>query len=118
MSVVMEEYDEQLYNRQLYVMGHEAQKRLAASDVLIIGLDGLGVEVAKNIILAGVKSVTLHDPTPVTYMDLSSQFYVTEADLGKPKADASVGKLAELNQYVTVRVSAEALTEDFIKRLV
>lgn len=31
------EIDESLYSRQLYVMGHEAQKRMAASDVLIIG---------------------------------------------------------------------------------
>ena len=31
------EIDEGLYSRQLYVMGHEAQKRMAASDVLIIG---------------------------------------------------------------------------------
>jgi hypothetical protein len=29
--------DEGLYSRQLYVMGHEAQKRMASSDVLIIG---------------------------------------------------------------------------------
>lgn len=32
-----EKIDEGLYSRQLYVMGHEAQKRMQASDVLIIG---------------------------------------------------------------------------------
>ncbi len=32
-----EEIDEGLYSRQLYVMGHEAQRRMAASDVLIVG---------------------------------------------------------------------------------
>jgi len=32
-----EKIDESLYSRQLYVMGHEAQKRMQASDVLIIG---------------------------------------------------------------------------------
>lgn len=31
------EIDEGLYSRQLYVMGHEAQRRMAASDVLIVG---------------------------------------------------------------------------------
>jgi len=34
---------------------------------------GLGIEVAKNIILGGVKSVTLHDPEKVEIADLSSQ---------------------------------------------
>ena len=42
-----------LYSRQLYVMGHAAMKKMATSDVLIVGLSGLGVEAAKNVILAG-----------------------------------------------------------------
>ena len=55
--------DEDLYSRQLYVLGHEAMRRMATSNVLISGLGGLGVEIAKNVILGGVKSVTLHDST-------------------------------------------------------
>lgn len=41
------EVDESLYSRQLYVFGHEAQKKMGSSDVLIIGLQGLGVEAGK-----------------------------------------------------------------------
>lgn len=33
--------DEGLYSRQLYVLGHEAMKRMSQSDVLIVGLKGL-----------------------------------------------------------------------------
>lgn len=36
---------------------------------------------AKNVILAGVKSVTLHDAGEATLRDLSSQFYLTKAGL-------------------------------------
>lgn len=39
------EIDESLYSRQLYVLGHEAMKRMGSSHVLIAGLRGLGVEV-------------------------------------------------------------------------
>ena len=78
--------DEKLYSRQLYVMGHEGQRQMAASNVLICGLDGVGVEIAKNVILAGVKSVTLLDDTPASWMDMGAQFYVREADLGQPRA--------------------------------
>ena len=34
--------DENLYSRQLYVMGHEAQRKMAGASVLIVGLNGLG----------------------------------------------------------------------------
>lgn len=37
--------DESLYSRQLYVFGHEAQRRMAETNVLIVGLKGLGAEI-------------------------------------------------------------------------
>ncbi|KAJ7117326.1 ubiquitin activating enzyme [Mycena crocata] len=95
--------DEGLYSRQLYVLGHEAMKKMATSNVLIVGVQGLGVEIAKDIVLAGVKSVTIFDPEPVTVQDLSSQFFLREEDIGKSRADATVPRLAELNAYVPVR---------------
>lgn len=110
------EIDEGLYSRQLYVLGHDAMRRMANSDILISGLGGLGVEIAKNVILGGVKSVTLHDQTPCTIGDLSTQYYLTEADVGKNRAEASVNQLSELNNYVRVRVYTGDLTDEFIKQ--
>lgn len=78
------------------------QRRMATSNLLIVGANGLGAEIAKNVILAGVKSVTLHDDHDAEWSDLSAQFYLTENDLGKPRAAACVSKLAELNRYVSV----------------
>ena len=48
-------------------------RKMQNSNILICGMSGLGAEIAKNIILAGVKSVTIHDAKRVTYGDLSSQ---------------------------------------------
>lgn len=56
-----------------YVLGHEAMKRMQNSNVLISGMRGLGVEVAKNVILGGVRSVTVHDQGVAEWRDLSSQ---------------------------------------------
>lgn len=98
------EIDESLYSRQLYVLGHEAMKRMGASNVLIVGMKGLGVEIAKNIALAGVKSLTLYDPTPVAIADLSSQFFLRVDDIGKPRDAVTVPRVAELNAYTPVAV--------------
>ena len=43
------EIDESLYSRQLYVLGHEAMKRMGASHVLVAGLRGLGVEIGESL---------------------------------------------------------------------
>eukprot|EP01117_Protostelium_nocturnum_P002084 TRINITY_DN12724_c0_g1_i1.p1 TRINITY_DN12724_c0_g1~~TRINITY_DN12724_c0_g1_i1.p1 ORF type:complete len:1011 (+),score=274.61 TRINITY_DN12724_c0_g1_i1:161-3193(+) len=108
--------DEGLYSRQLYVMGHEAMQKMGASNVLIVGLRGLGVEIAKNVILTGVKSVTVHDNEPVSFNDLSAQFYLSEKDIGKPRATSCVSKLAELNNYVPVSAHEGTLDDDFIAK--
>lgn len=66
-----------------------AMKKMATSNVLIVGMKGLGVEIgklllalqvehkadgiAKNVALAGVKTVTVYDPSPVEIADLGTQ---------------------------------------------
>ena len=55
------------------MLGHEAMKRMQNSNVLISGMRGLGVEIAKNVILGGVRSVTVHDQGIAEWRDLSSQ---------------------------------------------
>lgn len=101
-----DEIDEGLYSRQLYVLGHEAMRAMQKSALLIVGCDGLGVEIAKNVILAGVKSVAVYDPHPATLPDLSSNFYLTEADVAAKtsRAQACIKDLVSLNPYVNVSV--------------
>jgi ubiquitin-activating enzyme E1 len=76
--------------------------------VLIVGLRGVGVETAKNLILAGPNTVTLYDPTTVSIEDLSANFYLNEEHVGKiNRSQASCTKLQELNSYVKVNVAEE-----------
>lgn len=107
------EIDESLYSRQLYVLGHEAMKRMGSSHVLVVGMRGLGVEIAKNIALAGVKSLTLYDPKPAAIEDLSSQFFLTPDDVGKPRAAVTAPRVSELNPYTPVGVhESKDITSD------
>lgn len=107
------EIDESLYSRQLYVLGHEAMKRMGSSNILVCGLRGLGVEIAKNIALAGVKSLTLYDPKPAALADLSSQFFLHPEDVGKPRAKVTVPRVSELNPYTPVKEHpSSSLTSD------
>lgn len=104
--------DEALYSRQLYVLGREGQSKMASSTVLVCGLTGTGAELAKNVILAGVKAVTLYDPTPVTYRDLGGNPYARLGDVGQARADCCAPRLAELNPYVTVSVMQDGANGD------
>uniref|UniRef100_A0A7N0VCR0 E1 ubiquitin-activating enzyme n=1 Tax=Kalanchoe fedtschenkoi TaxID=63787 RepID=A0A7N0VCR0_KALFE len=104
--------DEDLHSRQLAVYGRETMRKLFASNILVSGMQGLGAEIAKNLVLAGVKSVTLHDEGVVELWDLSSNFVFTEEDLGKNRALASVQKLQELNNSVIISTITSNLTKE------
>lgn len=111
-----DDIDESLYSRQLYVLGHEAMRKMQHSNVLISGMNGLGVEIAKNVILGGVKAVTIHDTQTATWFDLTSQFFIREADLGKNRAEVTTPRIAELNTYVPITCSTDPLKEEFLKQ--
>ena len=98
--------DEALYSRQLYVMGHAAQRSLATSAVLLIGLSGLGAEIGKNVALAGVRALDVYDAAPATIADLSSAWLIHEEDIGERRAARAVERLGELNPHVKVGEAA------------
>ena len=102
-------------SRQLGTFGAEMMGKLVKMKVLIVGMRGLGVETAKNLILAGPKVVDIYDPTEVKIADQGSNFYISEADVGnKTRAQASIGQLGELNPYCTTNV-LDQFSNDLIK---
>lgn len=90
-------------------MGHEAQRKMMESNVLLVGCSGLGVEVAKNCVLAGIKSLTLVDEEPANDYDLGANFYLAK-DSGN-RAQACQKSLSELNPYVQVDVENAKISE-------
>ncbi|XP_063517205.1 ubiquitin-like modifier-activating enzyme 7 isoform X6 [Pongo pygmaeus] len=105
--------DEELYSRQ-YVLGSPAMQRIQGARVLVSGLQGLGAEVAKNLVLMGVGSLTLHDPHPTCWSDLAAQFLLSEQHLERSRAEASQEFLAQLNRAVQVIVHTGDITEDLL----
>ena len=85
--------DTNLYSRQIGTFGMETMVKLITMDAFISGMRGLGLETAKNLILAGPKSVTIHDDGATEIRDLGSNFYLTENDVGQPRAKQCLAKL-------------------------
>ncbi|KAF2718709.1 hypothetical protein K431DRAFT_287440 [Polychaeton citri CBS 116435] len=90
------------YDRQLRLWGAQAQEKIRAADILLLSLRALGTEIAKNLTLAGVNSLTIVDDGLVTQEDLGAQYFLREDDIGRPHADAAIPRIAELNPRVKV----------------
>ncbi|KAM6220901.1 ubiquitin-like modifier-activating enzyme 6 [Rhynchocyon petersi] len=113
MSTDYVEIDDALYSRQRYVLGDTAMQKMAKSCVFLSGIGGLGLEIAKNIVLAGIKALTIHDTEICQPWDLGTNFFICENDVLKRRnrAEAVLQHIAELNPYVHVSSSSLPLNE-------
>ncbi|XVE56553.1 hypothetical protein DITRI_Ditri04bG0020300 [Diplodiscus trichospermus] len=101
------EQETALYDRQIRVWGADAQRRLSKSHILVYGMKGTVAEFCKNIVLAGVGSLTLVDDRAVTEDALSANFLILpDEDLyhGKTLAEVCRDSLKEFNPMVDVSV--------------
>ncbi|KAI6214409.1 hypothetical protein M3Y94_00264900 [Aphelenchoides besseyi] len=98
-------------DRQIRLWGYEAQNRIRASNLLIVGLSGLGAEVAKNLILAGPKAVTLMDDHEISGNDSLSQFLLPAGVTNSNRAEASYEACHRLNPLVKLDVDVSSLRD-------
>jgi ubiquitin-activating enzyme E1 len=104
-----------LYSRQIGEYGIEAMGKLIKMRVLICGMRGLGVEIAKDLVLAGPGAVTIYDPSLVAKSDLGLNFFLTEDDYNQKakRGMTSAVQLQKLNRLVDVK-SVDNLTEELV----
>ncbi|PFH55586.1 hypothetical protein XA68_17992 [Ophiocordyceps unilateralis] len=97
-----------LYDRQIRLWGMAAQAKIQGASVLLITIRALANEVAKNLVLAGIGSLTLLDGATVVEEDLCAQFLLVGDDvIGQNRAQAASGFLRELNPRVKIHVDPE-----------
>ena len=107
----MSEFDTNLYSRQIRTFGIDTMLKLKNLKVLILGMRGLGIEIAKNIVLSGVKEVKILDKNETLINDLGNNFFLSEENIGKPRDISCLSKLKELNPYVNVDIFRGNLDE-------
>ncbi|KAH9872805.1 hypothetical protein J1614_005199 [Plenodomus biglobosus] len=93
-----------LYDRQIRLWGVQAQEKIRTANILLVNIKALANEIAKNLVLAGIGSITLADHEVVTEEDLGAQFFLTDADVGNNRAQAAAPQVQKLNPRVKVNV--------------
>lgn len=94
------------YSRQILFaeLGEQAQRRLLASRVTLIGCGALGTVLADTLVRAGVGFLRIIDRDYVESNNLQRQVLYTEQDAADatPKAVAAASRLAAINSEVTI----------------
>ena len=94
----------------------EQSQRLQVAKVAIVGLGGLGSNVALWLARLGVGQLLLYDFDKVELSNLNRQYYFLE-DVGQYKATALLGHLKAVNPYGNYHSRVVQLTEDNLAEL-
>ncbi len=102
------------YGRHLIIpeFGMEAQRRLKASSVLLIGTGGLGSPLALYLAAAGVGRIGLVDYDVVDESNLQRQVIHGESSIGVPKIESAARRIHDLNPGVQIDKYEVPLTSD------
>jgi sulfur-carrier protein adenylyltransferase/sulfurtransferase len=93
----------------------EAQKRLQAARVLIVGAGGLGCPAAQYLAAAGVGTIAIADYDLVSPSNLHRQILYTPDDIGQPKAVMACKKLCQQNPQVQlIPINAKITSENVL----
>ena len=94
------------YNRHIIIpgFGMEAQLKLKAAKVLVIGSGGLGSPVLLYLAAAGVGTIGIVDFDVVDDSNLQRQVLFGVDEIGKPKVEAARRRLQALNPYIKLHI--------------
>ena len=92
------------YNRHIIIpeFGLEAQQKLKAAKVLVIGSGGLGSPLLLYLAAAGVGTLGIVDFDVVDDSNLQRQVLFGVSEVGKPKVEAAKQRLQQLNPHINI----------------
>ncbi len=105
------------YDRQLRVIGSEAQNRISNLSVGVVGLGGTGSHVVQQLSYLGVRNFILVDPDTVEESNLSRLIGGTLEDVGEPKVSIMERVLRSLGPSKVDALQGDVYHESFAKSL-
>jgi len=100
------------------LVGEEKLDKLKRSNVLVVGLGGVGAYAAENICRAGVGQMTIADGDVVRPGNINRQLPALHSTVGKEKAALMAGRLTDINPSLRLRVVSRFLKDESLNELV
>jgi tRNA A37 threonylcarbamoyladenosine dehydratase len=99
------------------LIGADGLHRLQNSNVLVVGMGGVGSFTAEFLCRAGVGSMTIADGDRVDPSNKNRQIVALDSTVNLPKADVMATRMQDINPHLKLTVIKEFLTPDLMMDL-
>lgn len=106
-----------IFDREIRLIGSEAFARLSAARVMLCGLGGVGGGALEALVRGGVGHLVLIDNDKVDITNLNRQLVATAANVGIDKTDAAARRVLEIRPDADVSVDNIFITPENVRGL-
>ena len=103
--------------RTIQLLGNEASEKLSHSNVLVVGMGGVGAMAAEMICRSGIGRMTIIDTDTIQPSNINRQLVATHASLNQDKVEVMGERLKQINPGLELTTLNEFIKEERIPEI-
>ncbi len=106
-----------MFNRSISLIGLDNYQKIKDTNVLVLGLGGVGGYIIEGLIRSGIENITIVDYDTIDISNLNRQIIATNDNIGNNKTDEWKKRILLINPKVKVNTITEKITNSNIDLL-
>lgn len=107
-----------MFDRIIKVISMEQFQALQQSNILIIGIGGVGGYALECLVRSGVKNITICDFDVIEESNINRQIIANSNNIGELKANEAFKRMQEINPNSHITIHTEKITTEAIPELI
>lgn len=103
-----------MFNRIISLIGHEKYLKLKNSNILILGIGGVGGYAVETLVRSGIENITIVDYDKIDISNINRQIIATNDNIGNSKALEFKKRILAINKNVNVTIITDRIDADNI----
>ena len=106
-----------MFDRTISLIGNDNYLKLKNSNILVLGVGGVGGYAIETLIRSGIENITIVDYDKIDISNINRQVIALSNNVGMDKADAWKERILSINKNVNVKVIKEKISSENIELL-
>ena len=106
-----------MFDRTISLIGEDNYLKLKNSNILVLGVGGVGGYAIETLIRSGVQNITIVDYDKIDISNINRQIIALNKNIGKDKVEAWKERILSINENVEVKTIKEKITSENIELL-
>lgn len=106
-----------MFNRTISLIGEENYHKLKQSNILVLGIGGVGGYTIESLVRSGIENITIVDYDKIDITNINRQIIALTNNIEKNKTEEWKKRILEINPNIKVNIINEKINEENMELL-